>query len=241
MAGPTIFDHLFVIVMMIVIPLHSWHAFPGVIEDIRRRGEPARIAAYRQVILTFAAAAAVVIALWVWLQRDWPAIGFRTGEPGSQALAIVIAAVFVVILVVPIRKLALAAESGDENAADLSKQVGNVAFFLPSTRREEHWFYGVSVNAGVTEELIFRGYLIWYLLHYVDTLWAACIAVLAFGLAHIYQGLRQLPGILFVSAVTVTTYLVSQSLIVPIVLHIVVDAVQGYYIARIQRAQTTSS
>lgn len=238
MPGLTIYDHLYVIIMMIVIPIHSWYTFSGVLEDIRQRGEPARIAAYRQVILTFAAAAGVLIALWFWSARDWSAIGFRLGEPDTQALAVCMAAAFIVILVVPIRKLAISAESGDKKAADLSKQVGSLTVFLPATRREEHWFYGVSVNAGVTEELIFRGYLVWYLLHYVDTLWAACIAVLAFGLAHIYQGLRQLPGILFVSAVAVTTYLVSQSLIVPIVLHIIVDAVQGHYIARIQRAQT---
>lgn len=227
--------------MMLIIPLHSWRAFPGLLDDIRLRGESARVAAYRQVIITFASAALVLVGIWIVYDRDWAAIGIRAGEPISQALASGIAAVYIAIVVVSIRNIALAAEKGGESAADLTQQLGDLVLMMPSTRREESWFYGVSVNAGITEELIFRGFLIWYLLHYVGTIWAAGIAVLAFGLAHMYQGIRQLPGILLVSAVAVATYLVSNSLLVPIILHIVVDAVQGYYIARIQRAGNAST
>lgn len=240
MAATTVFDHLFVIVMTIAIPLHSRYAFPGLLDDIRKRGEPARVAAYRNVIVTFASAACVVAALWVVFDRDWTLIGFRAGEPESQALAFGIAVIFAAYVILPIRKIALSVENGDGDASKLTEHMGELVLIMPKTRREETWFNAVSVNAGITEEVIFRGYLIWYLLQFVSVGWAAFVAILAFGLAHAYQGLRQLPGILMTSAVAVAAYLVSESLVVPIIMHIFVDAFQGHYIARMRRALAAS-
>ena len=99
---------------------------------------------------------------------------------------------------------------------------------------------GVSINAGLTEELIFRGYLIWYLEHFVGLWWAAAIAVLWFGLAHMYQGLKQLPGILVVSFVAVALFIHTRSLLVPVLFHIFHDVFQGYYIAKIRRMSAST-
>lgn len=92
----------------------------------------------------------------------------------------------------------------------------------------------VSLNAGIFEELIFRGYLIWYLSHFLNIAWAATIAVAMFGFAHIYQGIKQLPGILFISATAVLLYLYTGSLLIPILFHVFLDAIQGYYLAKIK-------
>ena len=147
------------------------------------------------------------------------------------SIATVAAAAVTAMIVIPIRKLSRSPEGG----AVFIQHSGDLRLFMPRSRKEEAWFKGVSINAGMTEELIFRGYLIWYLLHFLPIAWAATCATLLFGLAHCYQGLKQLPAIILVSAVATGLYVYTQSLLVPVLFHIVLDALQGHYIARIQR------
>ena len=50
--------------------------------------------------------------------------------------------------------------------ATLRKQIEsqpNVRMILPATVREARVFTGVSITAGICEELLYRGYLLWYL------------------------------------------------------------------------------
>ena len=112
---------------------------------------------------------------------------------------------------------------------EFEKQLGRVSILLPRTRKEGAWFQRLSLNAGITEEIIFRGYLVWYLQHFLPLFWSAAVAALVFGLGHLYQGVRQLPGLLLVSATAVALYVYTESLLVPIVMHIVLDALQGRY------------
>ena len=44
------------------------------------------------------------------------------------------------------------------------------------------------VTAGICEELLFRGFLTWYLAHHVGLPVAAAAQVVIFGVAHLYQG-----------------------------------------------------
>ena len=113
-----------------------------------------------------------------------------------------------------------------------------MVFFLPRTRRELGWFRAASVNAGITEELIFRGFLLWYLEPYVGLAWAAVIAVVVFTLGHAYQGVANLPALALASAAFVGLYLWSGSLLLPIVVHALVDVMNGNALARAAWAQS---
>ncbi len=62
-------------------------------------------------------------------------------------------------------------------------------FLLPRTRREKLLFLGVSLSAGIAEELVFRSFLIPALQAATDSLWlAVAFSSFAFGLIHSYQG-----------------------------------------------------
>lgn len=62
-------------------------------------------------------------------------------------------------------------------------------FLLPRTRRERLLFVGVSLSAGIAEELVFRSFLIPALQAATDSLWlAVAFSSFAFGLIHSYQG-----------------------------------------------------
>lgn len=226
-----LFDHLFLLLTGLLFPAVSAYRFSKTLEYVRAGGEEARVTCYRQVIASWFVFGVVVCVMWALLGRDFATLGVRMPAAGTEIWGTLAAVLYVCFVVVGIRGLARA--ENPENA--LRAQLGGLTDFLPQSRREEHWFYGVSANAGVTEELIFRGFALWYLAHFMGTAWAALVATLLFTFAHIYQGFRLLPGIAITSAVMVGLYVYTESLLLPILLHIAIDAIQGRYFARIRR------
>ena len=99
----------------------------------------------------------------------------------------------------------------------------------------------MSINAGITEELIFRGFLLWYLEPFVGIAGAAVLAVVAFTLAHAYQGVAHVPALALASTYFVGLYLGTGSLLLPVVLHAVIDVMQGTMLAESLGTQTRDS
>lgn len=100
---------------------------------------------------------------------------------------------------------------------------------LPHTREEERAWSAVSFTAGVTEEFIFRGVLIYTLSLYSDAspVTLAIVAGLLFGLAHAYQGLV---GMVMTGIVGVGfgVLYVAMGVLWPImVLHVLLDLIAG--------------
>lgn len=233
MSSLTYWDHIFALIVFLIYPVYSKFTFAAVIEDIRKRGEPARIHAYKETVLTWIVFAYCIPAMWYLFDREWADLGVRAADPVILAIGAFVAAIFVSLFVVPLRNIS----RSPERLGELESQAGDIGLIMPRSKSEESWFYVVSTNAGLSEELIFRGYLIWYLDHFFELWLAAVIAVLLFGFAHSYQGLKQLPGVLLVSAVAVSLFVYTGSLLIPVLFHIFLDALQGHYIAKILRLQ----
>ena len=124
------------------------------------------------------------------------------------------------------------------NAAEkmrYAESLGELVHFLPQTKRELHNFYLVSVTAGIVEEIVYRGFVLWYFSQYMP-LWGAVVASsVAFGLGHSYQGAR---GALRISAIGLalgTLYVVSGSIWLPIIAHVLADILQGAAIFELLR------
>ena len=232
----TLWDHAFALVTFLLLPAYSTRSIGLVLEKIRKEGEPARIWAYRQTILTWLSLTVILIAMWSALGRDWAAIGFQFPDTGPLIVGLAASALFLAVILTPLKNLS----TSDVSAQDFEQQLGKVAILLPRSSKEGSWFLRLSVNAGITEEIIFRGYLIWYLQHFLPLLWSAVVAALLFTLGHLYQGVKQLPGLLLVSAVAVTLYVYTESLLVPIILHIVLDALQGRFFVDFYQKQPTA-
>lgn len=99
--------------------------------------------------------------------------------------------------------------------------------FMPDTAGEHGAFCLLGVTAGITEEIIFRGYLIWAFSQVVSLPVAALIALALFGVFHAYQGLGGLFAATFAGAVMTVLFLLSGSLLPVIVLHALIDVVNA--------------
>jgi hypothetical protein len=116
-----------------------------------------------------------------------------------------------------------------ERLASLRDNFGKVVFLLPHTQQERRMFIAVSVTAGVCEEVIFRGYLIAYIMAVLGTpFWvAALLSSVVFGFAHAYQGPRGIPRTAAVGGLFALLYGLTGSLWAPMVVHAVMDITSG--------------
>ena len=104
---------------------------------------------------------------------------------------------------------------------------GQSAFsvMLPTNSVERRLAAAVAIGAGVSEELIFRGFLI---AAGVDLLGsrvvpAALLSSLVFGWAHRYQGWKAMLEIGFLGLVFCGLYLATASLLMPMLIHVAMD------------------
>ncbi|MCB9934460.1 MAG: CPBP family intramembrane metalloprotease [Planctomycetes bacterium] len=116
-----------------------------------------------------------------------------------------------------------------DGPALVRESIARFEWIFPRTRVQRRLWVGVSLHAGVFEELFFRGYLL-ALLNWHMPLWAAAaLATLLFGLGHAYQGLRGVFSTAVIGAVLMGLYLLTGSLWVSVIAHAVYDIHGGEF------------
>lgn len=106
------------------------------------------------------------------------------------------------------------------------KLMPDFSALIPVTTRERLVWVLVAVSAGVCEEIVFRGWLL-STLHGLLKLNGTLLVVSAagiFGLAHIYQKITGVLLATLAGALFCGLYVATGSLLVPILLHVVIDA-----------------
>ena len=218
----------------VVVAVLLWRALMRERRDYARfkrmRSTVARQKVYRRwvveaVLSLGGLSLATIVGAWTSLplvladaQRWAPIAAVRAflGEPYGLPVAIAVAAVVVAGLVLPVVLI--------RHAIDEAPAVGDIRALLPRTRGELRYGAALSLGAGIFEELLFRLGLPALVFAVTGSALAAFVgATVLFGLLHLYQGPL---GILFsavLGAVFVLLYLVSGSILVPIVLHALVD------------------
>ena len=151
----------------------------------------------------------------VWLEMRW--VRWLLG------ILIALFAAGVVLPYVTVMWKKLAGQPRKYASAELLKKM---MWFLPVTTSERGWFAAVSVTAGICEELLFRGFLLQYL--HVSP-WklpltaALLIAAVIFGLQHLYQGAAGSIMSGLIGLLLSLLFLLTGSLLAPMVLHAVMD------------------
>lgn len=228
MPSPALLDHLLVAALILVAPLHGAWEYRRLLQRIRAGVPDARAAEYRHTMALEWASTLVLVGLWWFVGRPAEALGFAV--PGGGRLLVGALATGLGFGVLYAQWRAVAAMR-DEGLEDLRAQMAPVADFLPRTDREAALFRRLSVTAGICEEIVYRGYLIWYLTGFVGTWPAALLAAAAFGVLHLYQGLAGVVRTGATGLVMAAVYVATGSLLWPVILHTTVD-LQGGALAR---------
>ena len=222
----SVFDHLLLLLLLVALPIGGWYS----VRKVRRRladGIPytTRINDYRTNMLIMWGVTIVALVAWRYVGRDWSVLGLL--PPGGGYGLILVALVLFVGLVGASFYSELQVRSSDEVARAFVDASRGFEFALPHTERDLRWFYGMSVTAGVTEEVLYRGFLIAYLAGFMPTIGAVLVSTLIFGLAHSYQGRAGVLRTTIVGLVLASMYVLSGSLLLPILAHILVDVFGG--------------
>jgi membrane protease YdiL (CAAX protease family) len=221
---------LFVLLFTVVWPAYAaFVRYPRLRRAVAAGVPGARIAAYRGSLLTQWPLAA--LGVWIWIRGTDPDgelrrlhdLGLDGGSTTGTILAFALAAALGTFLIVQQRALAASPEA----RAEARRALAEHAALLPHTRTEFRWFVGVSVTAGVCEEILFRGFLTAWLAVWMPLWGAAAVATVVFGLAHAYQGRRGILQTGAAGAVFAALALIAGNLGAAMLLHAVVDLGSG--------------
>lgn len=228
MASPALLDHILVAVLVVVLPFHGAWEYRRLVRRVRAGVPNARAVEYRNTMLVQWALTGTLVALWWAAGR--PAVDLGFALPGGVRLLIgaILTALGLALLYAQWRAVAVMDEKG---LKALRAQMASVADLLPRTESEAALFRRLSVTAGICEEILYRGYLIWYLAAFVGEWPAAVLAALVFGVLHLYQGPAGVVKTGATGLVMAILYVGTGSLLWPMILHTAVD-LQGGAMAR---------
>ena len=216
-------DHLVVFAFVIVLPVYARYNYPRFKRAVESGVPEARSRQYRKTTVRQWALALVAIAVWFRAGRSAEELGLGVPSGPRFWIGLVVAAALAILW----RRMVLAAVNDEAGRERLMSQLNAVRPLLPSSVTELRYFTVLSITAGICEEVLFRGYLIWYLAVYVGLPAASVLSGVAFGLGHLYQGRRQAVKIIFVGFVFVLFYIGTGTLWIPMALHALLDAAQG--------------
>jgi membrane protease YdiL (CAAX protease family) len=114
-----------------------------------------------------------------------------------------------------------------EMQEQLKKSLVHVSALLPTNGREMATFYALSVTAGVCEEILYRGYVLWYIADVTGVVGGVLLSSALFGLAHAYQGTKGMLQTGAVGLVLAILFVLSGTLWIPIILHAFLDINSG--------------
>jgi uncharacterized protein len=92
----------------------------------------------------------------------------------------------------------------------------------PDTKSELRWFAILCAGSGIAEELLYRGFFVFYISSFLPHLNIVALVLVAsaiFGLMHLYQGWRGVASTTVSGMLLTTLYVVTGSLLLPAVIH----------------------
>ncbi|HSJ13081.1 MAG TPA: CPBP family intramembrane glutamic endopeptidase [Longimicrobiales bacterium] len=171
---------------------------------------------------------ASAIALWVLalltlaiaLRSGFTAVelGLVPGRPGEQLI-------WAGVVIIAAEAVMLAGYRLGMREAPL------VTLLLPRTARERLAFVGLSLTAGITEELVFRGFLITVLTIASGSLTLALIlSALTFGIVHAYQEPAGAARATVLGLLLSAPFVATGSLLGAMIAHAAIDVLGGFWL-----------
>jgi membrane protease YdiL (CAAX protease family) len=228
----TPFDIGFLVVLFLVQPWYGRRAWVKLQASIAA-GEPVnRVTIYAQTMAAQWAVFVLLLGGWWFLERPFAWLGVH-GTVGT-GFGVVAALGVVALLVLGVITWRLREASEDEKREQRDR-LGDLAPIVPQDDRDLRVFFALSVTAGVVEELLYRGFVLWVLAQWMP-LWAAVVlSSIAFGLAHSYQGRAGVLRTGGIGLLFAVLFVASGSIWLPMLFHALFDVVQGVQLRELYR------
>ncbi len=220
-------DHVLVLVFAVVYPAYGAWAYPELLARIDAGQPDARVRTYARVIVVQWTLVGAALYWWARCERPWSELGLSSPSGPRLWIAAAMVGTLTALAAIQLRRLARKPESRRDVRRHL-EQSPRLRGVFPRTRQEYGLFLLVSLTAGICEEILFRGYLIAYVRGFgPGPVVAGIVCGAWFGLAHAYQGPAGVLKTGVLGLVLVGGYLWTESLWVPMALHVLIDVHGG--------------
>jgi membrane protease YdiL (CAAX protease family) len=168
--------------------------------------------------LTFA-----VVALWLLTGRQWGLLFLGRVVWWRLAIGFV---PFFALLWLALRNRRIA-KANPKALAPFEQGLKPIEWMMPLTAMHMRWWTAVSITAGITEEVLIRGFLVALIAYFTGLAPAVIVAAMIFGMGHAYQQWKNaIPTGLYGLGLNIIV-LISGSLVPAMAIHIAQDYFTG--------------
>src|SRR5262249_22525427 len=216
-------DRLMALLIVVGLPLRAWFGMqalktaPAETLPVLRRG------LWRRATRSQWLSAGLVLFVWLSARRGLLALGLALRPTGGLA-GVLVGVVAIVSIVLRQRA---SVESDEALRSRIRARLAPVERLMPRSRSDLPLFSALALTAGLCEELLFRGYLLWVAGHLLPFPVAPAAQALVFGLCHAYQGVRGVVLTTFAGAFLTLVVLVTGSLWPAMLIHALMDLHAG--------------
>jgi membrane protease YdiL (CAAX protease family) len=219
-------DHVVAAIMCVIAPVLAYSSRRVRVEDVQlERGDKIRL--YHSNALLLIVFALIIITLWRIPGRSFLGLGFEW--PSGNLMVS-----FLMMLALLFYGMDIFFQYGLKKwrLRTMEKRSGSLTF-VPADWSELLHFAFLALAAGIGEEIIFRGYLIHYMVYWTGNtpagiLYACIISSALFAFLHGYQGSASMIKIFILSLLFAGIFVYSQSLMLIIILHSGIDLISGW-------------
>jgi membrane protease YdiL (CAAX protease family) len=222
---PGWFDVALIVLFSALWPLLEYfYLWPRHVRAVDAGDLGARSRAYVRTLWEEWLLAAAVVAVMLYFGRPLSVLFLRMPHGWRLWLGAGLPAVYGALIVTQGRALAAKPAS----LVKLRKRLEPLRALVPHSPGEFRLFVPLSLTAGICEELLFRGYLVWVLQHWIGLWPAAGVSMVLFGLAHSYQGVKFGVRAFYAGVGMGLLALVTGSLLPGMALHALIDLGSGW-------------
>lgn len=222
---PHALDVVFVIVLAVLWPLSEYFwLWPRHLRAVAAGDPGARTRMYSSTLVQQWTLAGAAIALTLGFARPFATLGLSAPHGWRLGLGVGLPVAYAAVIVQQLRILAKKPAA----LPRMREKIGPLRPLIPHTSEELGLFVPLSFTAGICEELLFRGYLVWALQSWIGLPGAAIASMVIFGLAHMYQGFKFGLRATYAGIVLGVLALVTGSVLPGMALHALIDLGSGW-------------
>ncbi len=220
-----VYDHVLAVIICILAPILAFTSRRITTEDIELSSDE-KIRLYHGNGLLLIVFAIIVSTIWRLPGRPLQGLGLDLVHPNPYLLFLILA-----IILFYFTDIYLQYGTRKFRERTLERRQKTLSF-IPANSRELFHFIFLAFAAGLGEEIIFRGYLINYLLYWTGNdmtgvLIACFFSSSLFAMLHGYQGPVSIVKIFLLALLFSAIFILTHSLIIIILIHIFIDMLSG--------------